>query len=69
MNLLEHYVLKIYSEKDITDKFEFHVGYRPFEKLYLLDMEIECYGKRERVQKKCYEAEYNAIKNKGYYLA
>lgn len=34
MNLLEHYIVEIHSEKDITNEFTQHCGYVPKEPFY-----------------------------------
>lgn len=69
MNLLEHYIEKIYSETDVTKEFEEKVGYKPHERLYLLDMDVKCYGRRERVHKRMFESELKFAKTNGYYMA
>lgn len=69
MNLLEHYVEKIYSEKDITQEFEEKTAIEPYEKVYLVDMDVNCYGVMERVQKDMFETEYKLMKQNGYYMA
>ena len=65
MNLLEHYVEKIYSVEDVTKEFEEKIGYAPHEKLYKVDMDINCYG----VKKSMFEKEYLFMKKNGYYMA
>ena len=69
MNLLEHYIDKIYSEKDVTDEFTEHVGHTPYERLFLVDMDIDCYGVKERVQEHMFESRLKEAKEKGYYMA
>ena len=69
MNLLENWIEKIYSEKDITDEFIKRVGYAPHERLIQVELDINCYGCKEHVQQHFYETEWNAAKKNGYYLA
>ena len=69
MNLLEHYVGKIYSVEDVTKEFEEKNGHAPNEKLYKVDMDINCYGVKERVKKCMFEKEYLFMKQNGYYMA
>lgn len=69
MNLLERYVKKIYSEKEITQEFEEETVIEPYEKVYLVDMDVNCYGVVERVQKTMFETEYKFMKQHGYYMA
>lgn len=51
MNLLEHYILEIHSEKDVTELFEERCGYRPEKKIYEIEMDVICYGVKEHVKK------------------
>lgn len=71
MNLLENYIEKIYSEKDVTEEFDKKRIQRrnPNEKVFLLDMEVNCYGQKERVKKYFYEGDLKEVKAKGYYMA
>lgn len=69
MNLLEHYIEKIYSETDITKEFAKWIGHEPHDRLFLVDMDTDCYGHKERVQKRMFEKELTAAKEDGYYLA
>lgn len=69
MNLLEHYVEKIYSVTDVTKEFENEIGHKSHEKLYKVDMDINCMGIKERVTKSLFEKEYLSMKQNGYYMA
>ena len=69
MNLLEHYIDKIYSETDVTKEFAERIGHTPHDRLFLVDMDINCYGVKERIQKHMFEKELNFAKENGYYLA
>lgn len=71
MNLLENYIEKIYSEKDVTEEFDKRISQRcnPNEKVFILDMEVNCYGRKERVKRYFYESELKEAKAKGYYMA
>lgn len=69
MNLLEHYIEKIHSETDITDDFTRKAGYPPKERMFTVEMDINCYGVKERVKKVFFESELKSAKADGYYLA
>lgn len=69
MNLLEHYIEKIYSKEDVTDEFEKKIGHKPHERLYLLDIDVNCYGRKERIKKRFFESELNFAEKNGYYMA
>ena len=69
MNLLEHYVEKIYGVEDVTKEFEERIDHAPHEKLYEVDMDINCYGVKKRVKKRLFEKEYLFMKKNGYYMA
>lgn len=69
MNLLEHYVEKIYSVEDVTKEFARKIGNIPHEKLYKVDMDINYYGVKARVKKNMFEKEYLFMKENGYYMA
>ena len=44
MNLLENYIVKIHSVKDVTDDFIKHFGDIPEEPLFKVDFTSTCYG-------------------------
>ena len=69
MNLLEHYILKIYGEEDVTDKFMAQAGNHPMERLIDADMEIDCYGRKERTKHISLESEWEKANKDGFYLA
>ena len=69
MNVLENYINNIYSEKEATEEFVEKTGHKPIEKIFLLDMEVNCYGRKERVERYFYESELKEAKAKGYYMA
>ena len=48
MNLLEHYIKEIYSEKDISEDFKNVVGKEPHEPLIEVDVLYDCFGSEER---------------------
>lgn len=60
MNLLEHYIVKIYSEET-----QVHDGITFVE----VDMDIDCWGRKERVKKLFGFTEWEYAKKKGYYMA
>lgn len=69
MNMLEHYIDKIYSETDVTEEFKKKIGHEPHERLFLVDMSVNCYGVTERIQKRMFEKELSIAKQNGYYMA
>lgn len=69
MNLLEHYIEEIYSETEVTEQFKERIGHEPHERIFLLDMRVNCYGTEERVKKRFFETELNEMREKGYYMA
>ena len=69
MNLLEHYILKIYSKKDVTKQYEKSVGKKLDEKLYEVEMKVDCYGSVETVKRIMGENEFAEAERKGYYMA
>lgn len=69
MNLVEHYIEKVFSETDVTKEFEQRNGYTPHEKIYLIDMDVNCYGVKERVQRCFFESEFISAKKNGYYMS
>lgn len=69
MNLLEHYIEKIYNETEITEEFEKAIGYKPYERYFIVEMDIDCYGHKERVKKSLFESELKQAKENGYYMA
>lgn len=69
MNLVEHYIEKVFSETDVTKEFKKGNGYAPHERIYLIDMDVNCYGVKERVQKYFFESELISAKKNGYYMS
>ena len=69
MNVLENYIEKIYSEKEVTEEFRNKTGNFPVERVFLLDMEVNCYCQKERVERCFFESELKEAKAKGYYMA
>jgi transcriptional accessory protein Tex/SPT6 len=69
MNLLEHYIEKIYSKTDITEEYRKKVNNAITEKYYLVDMTYNSYGSVTRTKKMMSESEYNDMIEKGYFMA
>lgn len=69
MNLLEHYIVEIHSEKDITNEFIEHCGYVPEEPLLQIDLTYNCYGLIERNTKLFWASNWDGIKATGYFLS
>ena len=62
MNILEHYVTKIYSERKIEEC--------KYGEWWRLVVDVDCYGAKECKTEIIVDAEqYNDIKTKGYYMA
>lgn len=70
LNLLEHYVKRIYSIKDITGRVKEHID-KPdlLTKYYEVDMDVVCYGVNERVKEIFTDEGLDELKNRGFYLA
>lgn len=69
MNLLEHYVKEIYSETDISEEYERKTGEKLSEKMFCIDVLVDCYGVRTRSKEIFMESELKRIKERGFYLA
>lgn len=69
MDLLEHYIRKIHSVKNITQDFEKHCGYVPEEDLYEVDLTYDCYGMEKRTKTTFWESNFERVKQCGYYMA
>lgn len=64
MNLLEHYIKHIYSEKEIHLVWD---GKK--HTLIVVDMDIDCYGREEKVQEHFFPEDWEHIKEQGFYMA
>ena len=74
MNLLEHYILRIISVNDITERYtEFMRGCIPGfdvkEPMLEVRLECECYGRISTRKEIWKESEYKEILKQGYFLA
>lgn len=69
MNLLEHYIKEIYSEKDISEDFKNVVGKEPHEPLIEVDVLYDCYGSEERRTLSFFKSKLEEAKEKGYFMA
>lgn len=69
MNLLEHYILEVYSVNDITEKFKEKCGYAPKESMLAVKARVVCYGKEEDIEKVFFQSEWEEAKKQGYYMA
>lgn len=69
MNLLEHYILEVYSTEDITEKFKERCGYSPRETMLSVKARIVCYGKEEDIEKVFFLSEWEEAQKQGYYMA
>lgn len=64
MNLLEHYIKKIHSERILTEDWtkDFDHGF------VKVDITVNCYGSLSRVTTVFSDDEWEKIKSVGYYL-
>lgn len=62
MNLLEHYIDEIISEKKIQNPYNGN-GY------YRVNAIVDCYGHKEEVTKTFLIDEWKKVKEQGYYMA
>lgn len=69
MNLLEHYIEKVYSVKDITKEYEKSTGCKPDEPFLKIDLKYDCYGNKERKTVYYYASQWEKIRKKGYFMA
>lgn len=64
MNLLEHYIKEIHSEKPTI----YELPHGDFITLVELDITIDCYGNIERIKTTMAKDKWLKAKEKGYYL-
>lgn len=69
MKLLEHYIIEIYSEKDISEDFKKVVGEEPDEPLIEVDLLYNCYGVEERRTLTFFKSNLDRAKEQGYFMA
>lgn len=69
MNLLEHYIEKVYRETDITEKFRSRIDCSGDERYIEVEMDVDCYGVKENVRMIFSESEWRKAKHEGYYMA
>lgn len=69
MNLLEHYIKEVYSEKDITKEFEEKVGRKPVDPMVEVKMRVDCYGRVEDTTQIFFLPKWQEAQQKGYYMA
>ena len=68
MNLVEHYIKKVYSTKDVTDDYNNHTNDVAIESLLEVDIEYNCYGRTERSIKRFWKSEWDTISKRGYFF-
>lgn len=69
MNLLEHYILEVYSAEDITEKFKERIGCYPKEDMLAVKARVVCYGKEKDIEKVFFASEWEEAQKQGYYMA
>ena len=68
MNLIENYIKKIHSEKDITKDYIKKIGKAPLENLIEVDLDYDCYGSLKRDNIIFTESQWKEVKRQGYFL-
>lgn len=69
MNLLEHYIKKVHSVTDVTEKYTTRFGTPPCEPLLSVDLEYSCYGVTKRDTMRFRKSEYERATEQGYFMA
>jgi hypothetical protein len=73
MNLLEHYIIRVIRIEDVTEEFNEYLKKleesKSPERLYVAKLEVDCYGKKEIIERGFFESELKRALEQGYYLA
>ena len=74
MNLLENYIEKIISVKDVTKEWEKRMqeedqNYIELDPMLQVAIIVNCYGQTERTTKMFHKSEWDKIQEQGYYMA
>ena len=75
MNLLEHYIKKVISVKDVTQEWEKYMqeeedpNFIETDPMLQISMIINCYGQTKETTKMCHKSEWDKIQEQGYYMA
>lgn len=69
MNLLEHYIKKVYSIEDVTKEYEKAVGRKLEQPALKVTMQVNCYGTEEKTTQYFLQKEWEHVSKQGYYMA
>lgn len=74
MNLVEHYIRRIISATDISDRYEeemkkYYPNYELKEPMYEVKLEYDCYGHIGECTEWWKKSYYIEVLEKGYFLA
>lgn len=62
MNMIEHHILEIHSEEDVTKMFEEKLGFPPKEPLLDVELTYDCYGQVVREKRYFFQTEWEVAK-------
>lgn len=68
MNLMEHYIIDVYSVVDVTEELKQH-GIDSSEDMLKVDVLYDCYGIKERRCVTMSKSKWEEAKTNGYFLA
>lgn len=69
MNLLKHYIIEVYSIKDVAEEYEKAVGRKLEQPALKITMKINCCGKEEKTTQYFLQKEWEHTLKQGYYMA
>ena len=74
MNLLEHYIEKVISVKDVTKEWEKYIqeedpNFIETDPMLQVAIIVNCYGQTTGTTKMFHKSEWDKIQEQGYYMA
>ena len=74
MNLLEYYIEKIISVKDVTKEWEKYMqeedpNYIELDPMLQVEIIVNCYGQTTGTTKMFHKSKWDKIQKQGYYMA
>lgn len=63
MNLLEHYIEKVHSVREVHNEYDLKHAYCE------VDVTYDCYGQKERKKRLFQKSEWEKAKRRGYFMA
>ena len=69
MNLLEHYIIKVISKEDVTEKYQKHIHHQLYQKILKVTCLVDCYGIKEEQTHYWLESDWNRYEKQGFYMA